>query len=268
MTTASSSESSQPTRRRRAERWPSWGSAGPGQAPPTRARWGLYPRRLLGLGAVAIAAMVLSACSAGSGKEAARDSAAPSGPAPSAALVSPSPDAPATGLQPRPPTPAGGGGGAASRRHQKPPFVADTNPDVSRAHAGHPVLVSVTKASGLGDDRYVFEFTNDDPEGHAPLGARPAWDVRYVSRSEAVTDGSGRPVPVGGASVLRMQFNGAAMHWDDGRSSLKRSVPDHDALSFGGDFEGQVTWFLGRDQKRAFRAVFLGQGRVAVDVAR
>ncbi len=272
MTTASSSESSQPTKRRRAEHRPRWGSAGPGHSPPSSDRRGRRPSRLLGLGAVVAAAAVLAGCSAGgSGKEAAGapapppNLAPPSDPGPSAALASPSAGASPSALRPGVSTPRGGSG-AASPRQQKPPFAADTNPDVSTAQAGRPVLVSVTKARRVGYDRYIFEFTNDDPDGHAPLGARPAWDVRYVSRSEAVMDGSGRPVPVGGASVLRIQFNGAAMHWDDGRSSLRRSVPDHDALSFGGDFEGQVTWFLGRDQKRPFRAVFLGHGRVAVDV--
>lgn len=146
------------------------------------------------------------------------------------------------------------------------PFPADTNPDVSSARQGFPVLVSVTKGTHTGYVRYVFEFANNDPEGHSPLVARPAWDVRYVPQSEAVMDGSGKPVPVGGRERLRIRFDGAAMHWDDGRNSLSRSVPDHDPLVFGGDYEGAVTWFLGLDRRQPFRAFFSETNKVVVDV--
>ena len=217
---------------------------------------------------VATAVIVLAGCSAGgTDTDTAGTSASPSQVPPPAALAL-SRGAPPPALSPPAPTGRVAGGKGASSQEQKLPFVADARPDVSTPHAGYPVLVSVVKASRVGYDRYVFEFTNDDPEGDAPLAARPAWDVRHVSPRDVVMDGSGSTVSVGGASVLRIQFKGAAMHWEDGRSSLKRSVPDDDALSFGGDFEGQVTWFLGREQKSPFRTVFLGQGRVAVDVVR
>ncbi len=151
-------------------------------------------------------------------------------------------------------------------RGQRQPFPADTKPDVSSVHQGFPVLVAVTKGLHPGYVRYVFEFTNNDPEGHSPLVARPAWDVRYVPKSEAVMDGSGEPVPVGGRERLRMRFDGAAMHWEDGRSSLSRSVPDHDPLVFGGDFEGTVAWFLGLDKQQPFRVFFTDNNKVVVDV--
>ncbi len=167
-------------------------------------------------------------------------------------------------------------GRAAAREAPKPPpavkaakklpFRADTRSDVSSAQQGNPVLVSVTKGSHRGYVRYVFEFANNDPEGHSPLVARPAWDVRYVPRSEAVQDGSGDPVPVGGRERLRIRFEGAAMHWDDGRSSLTRSVPDHDPLVFAGDYEGYVNWFLGLDTQRPFRAFFTDNNKVVIDV--
>lgn len=151
-------------------------------------------------------------------------------------------------------------------RGQRLPFQADTKPDVSSAQQGFPVLVAVTKGSHQGYVRYVFEFANNDPEGHSPLVARPAWDVRYVPKSEAVMDGSGEPVPVGGRERLRIRFDGAAMHWDDGRSSLSRSVPDHDPLVFGGDFEGTVAWFLGLDKQQPFRVFFSDNNKVVVDI--
>ena len=137
---------------------------------------------------------------------------------------------------------------------------------MSSTHQGYPVLVSVTKGIHAGFVRYVFEFANNDPEGHQPLGARPAWDVRYVPRSEAILDGSGETVPVGGNAILRIVFRGAAMHWDDGRSSLARSVEDHDPLVAGGDYEGQVAWFLGLDHEQPFRVFFVAHAKVVVDM--
>ncbi|MDP8930688.1 MAG: hypothetical protein M3O70_19505, partial [Actinomycetota bacterium] len=114
--------------------------------------------------------------------------------------------------------------------------------------------------------RYVFEFASNHPEGHSPLVARPAWNVRYVPESEAVMDGSGKPVPVGGSERLRIDFEGAAMHWDDGSVSLTRSVPDHDPLVFGSDFEGTVAWFLGLDKQTPFRVFFTDNNKVVLDV--
>lgn len=145
------------------------------------------------------------------------------------------------------------------------PFAADTLPDVSTTNAGTPLLVSVTKETPTGYRRYVFGFVNDDPEGHSPLMAvRPPWDVAYVPPAQAVMDGSGEPVRHGPV-VLRIHFK-ASMHPLDGRNSLRRSVGDEDALVFGGDFEGNVNWFLTVPTKTPFRVVYLGAGRVAVDV--
>lgn len=146
------------------------------------------------------------------------------------------------------------------------PFVADTRPDTSSTTVGFPVLVSVTKGDHPGYVRYVFDFDDNRPEGRRADGARPAWDVRYVPRSEVVQDGSGFPVPVEGTAVLRIAFQGAAMHWDDGSVSLRHSRDVHERLRFGGDFEGYVTWFLGLDGERPFRAFFTGSDKVVVDV--
>jgi len=145
------------------------------------------------------------------------------------------------------------------------PFVADTKADVSTVSMGTPLLISVTKESRTGYRRYIFEFMNNDPEGHSPLMAtRPSWDVGYVAPAQAVMDASGQPVRHGNV-VLRIRFK-ASMHNDDGRSSLRRSVGDLDALVFGGDFEGNVTWFLTVPTKTPFRTDYIGGSRVAVDV--
>ena len=149
------------------------------------------------------------------------------------------------------------------------PFSADARPDTSATVDGYPVLVSVTQGEHPGYRRYVFTFRHAHPEGHQPWRrfARPAWDIRYVPSGEAVMDGSGDPVANAGAKThLRIRFH-ADMHYADGRSSLERSVPDEPPdLVFGGDFENQVTWFYGASRPRPFRAQYVGDGRVAVDI--
>lgn len=138
----------------------------------------------------------------------------------------------------------------------------------SSVHQGFPVLVGVRSGAHSGFTRYVFDFMNEDPEGHSPLGsARPAWDVRYVAPSEVVQDGSGAPAPVGGAAHLRIRFDGADAHHDDGTSSIRYGLDAHAPLAFAGDFEGRVTWFLGLDRERPFNVFFVENNKVAVDVA-
>jgi len=151
------------------------------------------------------------------------------------------------------------------------PFVADANPDISSERDGNPVLVSVAKGEHDGYIRYVFTFNHSDPDGHQPWRrfARPAWDVRYVSRDEAVQDGSGAPVVnVGANTHLKIRFDANMHDGADGQNTLQSSVSDEDALAFGGDFEGRVTWFYGSDSGRPFRVIWVGDGRVAVDIVR
>src|SRR5947209_4931237 len=195
-----------------------------------------------GIGAVAVASAVLAGCSGGR-------SALPVAqtPAPSSTVAAPPSSPSNAGAGTSAPIgsgsrtgPVGSRSGSSGGSKASLPFVADTKPEVSTASAGTPLLISVTKESRTGYRRYVFEFTNNDPEGHSPLMAtRPPWDVAYVPPAQAVMDASGEPVPHGNV-VLRIHFK-ASMHTDDGRSSLRRSVGDEDALVFGGDFEGNVT---------------------------
>ncbi len=166
---------------------------------------------------------------------------------------------------------SGGQAGSSTTTERGLPFAADTNPDVSNEREGYPVLVSVRQGEHEGYRRYVFTFRHADPEGHQPWRdfARPQWDVRYVPASQAVLAGSGDPVANAGAKAhLRIQFQ-ADMHYADGRSSLESSVSDEPPdLAFGGDFENQVTWFYGAQNQRPFRAFYVGDGRVAVDIVR
>ncbi len=157
-------------------------------------------------------------------------------------------------------------GGTAPPAGPALPFPADTRPDTSAPAQGSSVLVRVERGEHPGYVRYVFHFEDHSPEGMRSAPAQPAWDVRYVPRSEVVQDGSGFPVRVEGAAVLRIAFEGAAMHWEDGSVSLRHSRDAYDRLRLGGDFEGYVTWFLGLDGERPFRAFSTDAGTIVVDV--
>lgn len=224
-----------------------------------------HPRRtgLLACLALAGAATIVSGCSGGTPSK-------QGGPATTTTEV----------VAPTTKTPANGSPATAARRPSAPlargvssstgslPFVADANPDVSSVTDGSPVLVSVTKGIHDGYVRYVFLFQHADPDGHQPWKefARPAWDVRYVPESEAVQDGSGRPVANAGAKAhLMIRFN-ATMHDLNGDSTIQTSVDRDDPLAFGGEFEGVIRWFYGSDAQRPFRAMYVGDGRVAVDI--
>ncbi|MDP9020545.1 MAG: hypothetical protein M3N25_07065 [Actinomycetota bacterium] len=216
--------------------------------------------------ALAVAALGVAACS-GSGPTDAGS--APLRPTSTSTSEPAGEEAPTT-TEASPPATAPEGqdrsGGAAPPGGPAMPFVANTRPDTSTTTEGFPVLLSVTKGDHPGYVRYVFEFDDNPPEGRRADHARPAWDVRYVPRSQVVRHGSGAPVPVEGAAVLNITFEGAAMHWDDGRTSLRHPMDAHPRLRFGGDFEGYVTWFLGLGGERPFRAFFTDGDKVVVDV--
>ncbi len=218
---------------------------------------------------VAVAAMVsvgLAACAGG----AATDAGSARSGTPSTVAVPPTTSAPTGaslvgGTDPPPSTTS-----RASRRTTGGPTGvsgADTGPKSSSVHQGYPVIVGTRMGGHPGYTRYVFDFVNADPEGHSPLGsARPGWDVRYVPLAEAVQDGSGDPPPVGGAVYLRIRFDGAAAHYDDGTPSISYGVDAHAPLGFGGDFEGHVTWFMGMDHEQPFRVSFVENNKVVVDL--
>jgi len=221
---------------------------------------------VLGMATVT-SAIVVAACSGGAGSPKAADPGRDSNAITTTTAV-PSPKTTLTGAPARGSRPPVTSARTAAAEPPSLPFVADTKPDVSTEREGSPVLGSVSKGFHDGYVRYVFTFYHDDFEGHQPWRqyARPAWDVRYVPRSEAVQDGSGEPVVnVGAEAHLKIRFE-ADMHDSVGHSSLQSSVGDEDALVFGGDFEHRVTWFYGSDAQRPFRVEYVGDGRVLVDV--
>ncbi len=164
-----------------------------------------------------------------------------------------------------------GNGGTTRATGAGLPFVADTRPDTSPPPQGFSTLVGVDRGEHPGYVRYVFHFEDhdfhveDDREGEPAAPARPAWNVRYVPRSQVTRHGSGHPVPVEGAAVLEITFEGASLQRRDGSIPLQGPLDLYD-LRFGGAFEGYITWFLGLEEERPFRAFFTDGDKVVVDV--
>lgn len=77
----------------------------------------------------------------------------------------------------------------------------------------------------------------------------PSYRVEFVDK--LVADGSGRTIPLAGSGVLRIVFNPATAHTEDGRSSILPQPPTNLGLdrmvayARAGDFEGYLTYGIG-----------------------
>lgn len=124
-----------------------------------------------------------------------------------------------------------------------------------------PVLVGV-RAAHRGDvDRIVFEFR----------GGLPATrQVGYVDRLFA--DGSGRRVRVAGQALLRMRFEPAQAHNDDGSPTaaprrVAYALPNVMTAVRAGDFEAVTTYGLGLARRTRVRVTTLqAPPRVVVEI--
>lgn len=101
-----------------------------------------------------------------------------------------------------------------------------------------PTLVSVRAFHGNGEDRVVFHFR----------GPLPKTQVKYVDRLFA--DGSGRRVRVPGRAILRVRFEPAQAHTEQGvpTAAPRRrafALPNVMTAVRAGDFEGVTTYGLG-----------------------
>jgi hypothetical protein len=140
-----------------------------------------------------------------------------------------------------------------------------SRPVVKTSHGGAPgpiQLVHVRVAHHPTYDRVTFEFTTQ----------RPGYRVAYVGK--VTQDGSGAPVALQGQAFLSVVFEPAVAHDDAGAPTYRgpRSVvtgyPSLKQVAFAGDFEGNVSWGLGLDDRVGFRVIELdGPPRIAVDVA-
>ncbi len=124
-----------------------------------------------------------------------------------------------------------------------------------------PVLVAVRAAHRDGVDRVVFEFR----------GGLPATrQVGYVDR--LVADGSGRRVRVAGQALLRVRFERAQAHTDDGSPTaaprrVAYALPNVMTAVRAGDFEAVTTYGLGLAKRTPVRVTTLqAPPRVVVEV--
>ena len=125
----------------------------------------------------------------------------------------------------------------------------------------NPVLVAVRAAHRGGVDRVVFEFR----------GGLPATrQVGYVDRLFA--DGSGRRVRVAGRALLRVRFERAQAHTDDGSPTaaprrVAYALPNVMTAVRAGDFEAVTTYGLGLARRTPVRVATLqAPPRVVVEV--
>ena len=146
-----------------------------------------------------------------------------------------------------------------------PPLVATSGSraasDTRPAAPPTPVLVAV-RAAHRGDvDRVVFEFRGGLPADR---------QVGYVDRLFA--DGSGRRVHVAGRALLRVRFEPAAAHTDQGvpTAAPRRvafALPNVLTAVRSGDFEAVTTYGLGLATRTPVRVTTLqAPPRVVVEV--
>ena len=124
-----------------------------------------------------------------------------------------------------------------------------------------PVLVAVRAAHRDGVDRVVFEFRGGLPAKR---------QVGYVDRLFA--DGSGRRVRVAGQALLRVRFERAQAHTDDGSPTgaprrVAYALPNVMTAVRAGDFEAVTTYGLGLAKRTSVRVTTLqAPPRVVIEV--
>lgn len=149
-------------------------------------------------------------------------------------------------------------------RPPQQPFPADTRPDTAEPSPDAAVTVTDIRLGGHpGFDRVVFEV------GGTGI---PGWDVQYVQ--DPRSQGSGDPVAVDGAAVIRVMLTGAGLPTDTG----VQEYPGPDPLSSGGTevitevvfdatFEGTTVAFVGTEERSPFRVYLLqAPTRVVLEV--
>ncbi|MCY4725633.1 hypothetical protein NYO98_05020 [Nocardioides sp. STR2] len=142
-----------------------------------------------------------------------------------------------------------------------PPSAGSATAPATSAAPPTPVLVAVRAAHRDGLDRVVFEFR----------GGLPATrQVDYVDRLFA--DGSGRRVRVAGQALLRVRFERAQAHTDDGSPTaaprrVAYALPNVMTAVRAGDFEAVTTYGLGLARRTPVRVTTLqAPPRVVVEV--
>lgn len=143
-----------------------------------------------------------------------------------------------------------------------PPFAENTKRQSGPGSGGSDlVLVDVGVAEAEGFDRIVLEFSGT---------GTPGWVVNYVD--EAVLDGSGEVVALGGAAVLDIYASGTTWPAPDYYRGPSRFTPENSGdvndVYVGGTFEGYTQVLAGIDGEPApFRVHALSApSRLVIDV--
>lgn len=148
-----------------------------------------------------------------------------------------------------------------------PPVPSDTAWTTGEVEISGPTappvatLHTVRTAAHDGFDRIVFAYDGPIP------GVRARYD-------DAPTRcGSGEPAALGTPAALAVSMQPAAAHTDAGEPTV--SAPDASGLAMVQrlastcDFEGEVAWALGVEERRPYRVFTLSDpSRIVVDVRR
>ena len=204
---------------------------------------------LRSLASLAIALVILAACSS------------PTATTPASASADPTPT-PAT-QAPDSAQPTKGTATVEPDDSPAPDSFSCDYPFVEQATVPRTVnIMDVRVGSHDGFDRVVFEFTDGTPEFTLDRATPPF-----------VQDGSGNPIEVEGESYLRLVMRGGTRQTDDGTSSYDGSrdfdpgFPVLVDLIEGGDFEAQSTWYLGLTEESCVSVTLLeDEPRIVIDI--
>lgn len=133
--------------------------------------------------------------------------------------------------------------------------------DLARPEAATGVLRALRIARQEGYDRTVFEFSGPVPGVHTEYVDTPVY-----------TCGAGEPLRLAGDGWLRVSFQPAQAHTDDGRPTVAErrqqpALPVVRELAMTCDFEGEVTTVLGVAAPNGYRLLELSDPpRLVVDV--
>ena len=170
--------------------------------------------------------------------------------------------APATGETTSSPTPTSETSTSTNPTTDRPAFAEDTGRQSGEGSgAAGLVLIDVRVAEAEGFDRIVLEFSGT---------GTPGWVVNYVD--EAVLDGSGEVVALGGSATLDIYASGTTWPAPDYYSGPSQFTPENggdvsDAY-VGGTFEGYTQVLAGIDGDPVpFRVFALtAPSRLVIDV--
>jgi hypothetical protein len=117
-------------------------------------------------------------------------------------------------------------------------------------------LVAVDVAHHPGYDRVVFRFDGAAPSAAVTVAHRPITE-----------DASGREIAVAGRSLLRVVMTIATASTYAGPKRIDPGTPEVVELVQAGDFEGYLTWVIGRnDMTNYSQFVLSSPSRIVIDI--